>query len=148
MAKPSSIGFGIHSIAAVEPFRHAAYWSGPLTELFAAALDLESVAYFSGKGNRPADCRSQGKMTMRPRHLFGVLIRLGGIWWLAYAVIDIVSLLFKLDGVPTGSNYTWQFSLMGVFANLLVGFVLFFGAEYVVALAYPKPDEVDEVRRF
>ena len=34
------------------------------------------------------------------------------------------------------------------FGNLLVGFVLFFGAEYIVALAYPTNDEADEVRRF
>jgi hypothetical protein len=87
-------------------------------------------------------------MTMRPRHLFGVLIRVGGVWLLGYAVMDTVSLLFKLDGVATGSNYTWQFTLAGVFGNLLVGFVLFFGAEYIVALAYPTNDEVDEVRRF
>jgi hypothetical protein len=85
---------------------------------------------------------------MRPRHLFGVLIPIGGVWWLGYAVMATINLLFKLDSVPTGSNYTWQFTLMEVFGNLLVGFVLFFGAEYIVALAYPKPDEADEVRRF
>ena len=85
---------------------------------------------------------------MRPRHLFGVLIRVGGVWWLGYAVMAAINLLFKLDSVPTGSNYTWQFNLMEVFGNLLVGFVLFFGAEYIVALAYPTNDEVDEVRRF
>ena len=85
---------------------------------------------------------------MRPRHLFGVLIRIGGVWELAYAVIDTVNLLFKLDGVPLGSAYTWQFTLMQAAGNLLVGFVLFFGAEYIVALAYPAPDEVDEARRF
>ena len=56
--------------------------------------------------------------------------------------------LGPLDGVPLGSSYTWQFTLMTVFGNLLVGFVLFFGAEYIVALAYPAPDEVDEARRF
>ncbi len=85
---------------------------------------------------------------MRPRHLFGVLIRIGGVWWLGYAVIDAINLLFKLDGVPTGSNYTWQFTVAALSGNLLVGFVLFFGAEYIIALAYPANDEVDEVRRF
>jgi len=85
---------------------------------------------------------------MRPRHLFGVLIRIGGVWELAYAVMEAFEIVAKLTGLKSGSTYTWQFSVIFMFAYLLVGFVLFFGVEYIVALAYPGPDEVDEARRF
>ncbi|HEY4164567.1 MAG TPA: hypothetical protein VGM59_15980 [Dongiaceae bacterium] len=59
-----------------------------------------------------------------------------------------MEVIFKLDGVLTGSNYTWQFNFMAAASNLLIGLVLFFGADSVVKLAYRGPDKEDEIGRF
>ena len=85
---------------------------------------------------------------MRPRHLFGVLIRIGGIWAFSYAVISALEAVAKMLNIPIGSNYTWQFNVVVAFGYLLIGFVLLFGADIIVALVYQAPDEVDEARRF
>jgi hypothetical protein len=85
---------------------------------------------------------------MRPRQLFGVLVRLVGVWCLSSAIVEAIEVIAKLDGMPTGSNHTWQFSLIAAGGNLLAALILIGGADTVVKIAYPAPDEDEEARRF
>ena len=85
---------------------------------------------------------------MRPRQLFGVLVRLVGVWCLSSAIIEAIQVIAKLDNLPMGSNYTWQFTLITGAGNLLAALILVGGADTVVKIAYPAPDEDEEVRRF
>jgi hypothetical protein len=84
---------------------------------------------------------------MRPKQFFGVVLRAMGVWCLGGAVIEAMSMVFKLDGVPTGSQYTWQYSLMYCAGNALVGLVMLLGADGIVRFAYRENHE-DEVERF
>jgi hypothetical protein len=84
---------------------------------------------------------------MKPKQFFGVLLRAMGVWCLGGVVFDAFSLVFKLDGVPIGSQYTWQYSLMYGAANALVGLIMFLGADAIVRFAYRESHD-DEVERF
>jgi hypothetical protein len=80
--------------------------------------------------------------------LFGVLVRLVGVWCLSSAIVEAIEVIAKLDGIPTGSNYTWQFTLITAAGNLFAALILVGAAETVVKIAYPTPDEDEEIRRF
>ena len=85
---------------------------------------------------------------MKPRQLFGVLVRLVGVWCLSSTIVEAIEVIAKLDGVPTGSNYTWQFTLVTGAGNLLAAFFLVLAADKIVKIAYLEPDEDDEIQRF
>ena len=85
---------------------------------------------------------------MRPRELFGVLVRLVGVWCFSSAIVEAIEVIAKLDGIPTGSNYTWQFTLITAAGNLLAALLLVGGAASIVKIGYPEPDDDEEVRRF
>jgi hypothetical protein len=84
---------------------------------------------------------------MKPKQFFGVVLRAMGVWWLGNAAVELFHLAFKLDGVPTGSQLTWQYNLMFFAANLLVGLIMFLGADGIVRFAY-RENHDDEVERF
>jgi len=84
---------------------------------------------------------------MKPKQLFGVILRAMGVWWLGDALVEAGSVIFKLNGVPTGSQQTWQFTFMFCAANALVGMIMFFGADDIVRLAY-RDNHDDEADRF
>ena len=62
-------------------------------------------------------------------------------------MFDAFTVIFKFHGVPTGSQYTWQYSLMYGAANALVGLVLTLGADGIARFLYRENVE-DEVERF
>ncbi len=84
---------------------------------------------------------------MKPKHFFGVVLRAMGVWWLGDAASSAFHLAFKLDGVPLGTQATWQYSLMYCASSALVGLVMFLGADDIVRLAY-RGNHDDEVERF
>jgi hypothetical protein len=84
---------------------------------------------------------------MKPKQFFGVILRAMGMWWLGDAVIEVVNVLFKLDRVPLGTQYTWKYSLMYGAGTALVGLVMFLGADGIVKFAY-RENHDDEVERF
>jgi len=85
---------------------------------------------------------------MRPRMWFGVALRAMGVWWLGYAVVEILTMIFKLDGVPISATVPWQANLMYAAANALVGLVMFLGADGIARFAYRETPPEDEVERF
>ena len=85
---------------------------------------------------------------MRPRQAFGVALRAMGVWWLGTAFVELVAMIFKLDGVPIGSQLPWQYSLMFAAANGMVGLVMFLGADGIVRFAYRETPPDDEIDRF
>jgi len=84
---------------------------------------------------------------MKPKQFFGAILRAMGVWWLGDAVLDLLHIAFKLDGVPMGTQLTWQYSLMYFAANALSGIVMFLGADTIVRFAY-RENHDDEVERF
>ena len=84
---------------------------------------------------------------MKPKQFFGAILRAMGVWCLGGAVFDGFNVAMKLDGVPTGSQYTWQYSLMYGAANALVGLIMLLGADGIVRFAY-RGNHDDEVERF
>jgi hypothetical protein len=84
---------------------------------------------------------------MKPKQFFGVILRAMGVWCICGTVIGAFEVAFKLDGVQTGSQYTWQYSLLYCAANALIGLVMFLGADGIVKFAYRENTD-DEVERF
>lgn len=84
---------------------------------------------------------------MKPKHLLGVILRAAGVWWIGAAVIDAFAVVFKLNGVPSGGQITWQYSLMYAAANALVGLVMALGADGIVRFLY-RGNHDDELERF
>jgi hypothetical protein len=62
--------------------------------------------------------------------------------------VEAIEMIAKLDGMSTGSNYTWQYTLITAAGNVLAALILVGAADTVVKIAYPAPDEDDEARRF
>jgi hypothetical protein len=84
---------------------------------------------------------------MKSRQFFGVVLRAMGVWWLGDAVVGVFNVAMKLDGVPSGSQLTWQNSFMFAAAQTLVGLIMLLGADGIVRFAY-RGNHDDEVERF
>ena len=89
-----------------------------------------------------------GHAPIRQRAMLGVASRAMGVWWLSVALYELITLAVKLGGVPLGSRYTWQYSLLSLAGNALGGLIMFLGADEIVRFAYRETPPDDEVERF
>ena len=86
---------------------------------------------------------------MKPRALFGALVRVLGVYFLVNIVFDVAYLACNLAGVPLGSTYPWQRNVLAIATDSLIGLTLFLGAEDIMRFAYREiPDVEEEVDRF
>ena len=73
---------------------------------------------------------------MKPRDLFGVLVRFAGLGFLLLCMFDLYYVEVKSLGLPTASRLTLGEDIRGVIFYLSLGLILFVGAKVIVRLAY------------
>lgn len=79
---------------------------------------------------------------MKPRDLFGVLVRFAGLGFIIFAMFDFYYVVVKSLGLSTASRVPIGEDIRGTMFYLVLGLILLLGAKLVVRLVY-GPDAPD-----
>ena len=80
-----------------------------------------------------------GKGTnMKARDLYGLLVRVAGLVFIAFAVFDLTHLIALMIGMQMASQYPASVLALATGIYLVVGLVLTFGAGSLTRLVYGR----------
>ena len=79
---------------------------------------------------------------MQPRQLFGVIVRVGGLVLLIFAMADMVHAVAHLAHLSIRSKYSAAGDLTAACFYFVVGILLIRGAEWIVRFAYGREAEI------
>jgi len=81
---------------------------------------------------------------LKPSEVFGALLRILGIYFLCGATFDILILILKYMGVPTGSPYPLSADWIGGAWRLVVGLIILISATYIVKFFYKAETSLEK----
>lgn len=79
---------------------------------------------------------------MQPRQLFGVIVRVGGLVFLIFSMMDIIHVIAHLAGLSIPSKFSAAESLWAACFYFALGIVLIRGAEWIVRFAYGPQEDI------
>jgi hypothetical protein len=79
-----------------------------------------------------------GNKQMRPRDLFGVVVRTIGLGFVAAALLDAVGAGMRLMGLPGHSNYAMDAILFSLVSYAGLGVLFLASADFIVRIVYGR----------
>jgi hypothetical protein len=84
--------------------------------------------------------RKEGLMTMTARDVFALVVRLAGMGFVVFGILDAIGAAATISGIPTGHgpNYPVQTMALAMVMYFTVGLLLLVAAKPITHLVYGR----------